>query len=81
MIGPGGLLLELSSLPPICCPNCSFMGGVAKEYITKLGCEFFFVGSHIEQHWRRSYLNTKRIINQDPQHDQKLVYQILWWPW
>jgi hypothetical protein len=25
--------------PPIYCPSFSFIGGVAKEYITKLGCE------------------------------------------
>jgi hypothetical protein len=33
-----------SSPPPICCPGFSFMGGVAKEYITKLklGCEKYF---------------------------------------
>jgi hypothetical protein len=28
--------------PPICCPSFSFMGGDAKEYITKLGCEKYF---------------------------------------
>jgi len=31
-----------SSPPPICCPPFSFIGGVAKEYITKLGCEKYF---------------------------------------
>ncbi len=33
-----------SSPSPICCPSFSFMGGVAKEYITKLGCEKYFRG-------------------------------------
>jgi len=28
--------------PPICCPNFSFVGGVAKQYSTKLGCEKYF---------------------------------------
>jgi hypothetical protein len=37
MIGPGGLLLAY-----FCCPTFSFIGGVAKEYITKLGCEKYF---------------------------------------
>jgi hypothetical protein len=32
---------------PICCPNFSFMGGVAKKEITKLGCEKYF--------WRTTY--------------------------
>ncbi len=32
----------ISSPPPICCPSISFIGGVAKEYITKLGCEKYF---------------------------------------
>jgi hypothetical protein len=36
MIGPGGLL------SPVCCPSLSFISGVAKEYITKLGCEKYF---------------------------------------
>ncbi len=31
-----------SSSQPICCPSFSFIGGVAKEYITKLGCEKYF---------------------------------------
>ncbi len=37
MIRPGGLLLVVP--PPICSDSFSFMGRVAKEYITKLGCE------------------------------------------
>jgi hypothetical protein len=38
----------LSSPPPICCPSSfSFIGGVAKEYITKLGCEKYFPKGHI----------------------------------
>jgi hypothetical protein len=41
MIGPGGLLLVVPS--PICCPPFSFVGGVAEEYITKLGCEKYFL--------------------------------------
>jgi hypothetical protein len=51
-IGPGGLLLVVP--PPICCPSVSFMGGVAKEYVTKLGCENIFSGSHTEQRERCS---------------------------
>jgi hypothetical protein len=39
MIAPGGLLLVVTT--PICCPT--FMGGVAKEYVTKLGCEKCFL--------------------------------------
>jgi len=33
----------ISSPPPICCPSFSFIGGVANEYITKLGCEKYFL--------------------------------------
>ncbi len=29
----------ITSLLPICSPSFSFMGGVGKRYITKLGCE------------------------------------------
>ncbi len=32
----------ISSPPRICCLGFSFIGGVAKEYITKLGCEKYF---------------------------------------
>jgi hypothetical protein len=32
----------INSPPPICCPSLSFIGGVAKEYITKLGLEKYF---------------------------------------
>jgi hypothetical protein len=32
----------ITSPPPICCLSFSFMGWVAKEYITKLGCEKYF---------------------------------------
>jgi hypothetical protein len=39
MISTCGLLLVA---PPICYRNFSFIGGVAKEYITKLGCEKYF---------------------------------------
>jgi hypothetical protein len=46
MNGPCGLLLvvpHLFAVPiPICCPNFSFICGVAKECITKLGCEKYF---------------------------------------
>jgi len=41
MIGPGGLLLVVP--PPICCPSFSFIDGVAKEYITTLECEKYFL--------------------------------------
>jgi hypothetical protein len=37
----------ISSLPPICCSGFSCIGGVAKEYITKLGCKKLFSQSHI----------------------------------
>jgi hypothetical protein len=40
MIGPGGLPLVVPHL--LCCPSFSFIGGVVKEYITKLGCEKYF---------------------------------------
>jgi hypothetical protein len=55
MIRPGGLLLVIP--PRICCPGFSFIiGGVAKEYITKLGCEKYFArGLHTEYCWRWSY--------------------------
>jgi hypothetical protein len=33
----------INSAPPICCPSFSFVAGVAKEYITKLGCEKYFL--------------------------------------
>ncbi len=32
----------ISSTPPLWCPSFNFMRGVAKEYITKLGCEKYF---------------------------------------
>jgi hypothetical protein len=32
----------ISIPPPIWCPGFGFVGGVAKEYITKLGCEKYF---------------------------------------
>jgi hypothetical protein len=35
----------ISSPPPICCP--SFIGGVAEEYITKLGCEKYWAQLHM----------------------------------
>jgi hypothetical protein len=37
MIVPGGLLLIVPHLFAV-----GFMGGVAKKYITKLGCEKYF---------------------------------------
>jgi hypothetical protein len=37
----------ISSPPPICCHSFSFIGGIAKEYITKLGCEKYFLRDHI----------------------------------
>jgi hypothetical protein len=40
MICPSGLLLVVPHLFSL--PISSFMGGVAKEYITKLGCEKYF---------------------------------------
>jgi hypothetical protein len=36
------------------------MGGVAKEYITKLGCEKYFLKSYIEHCSRYSNANTGR---------------------
>jgi hypothetical protein len=45
MIGPGGLLVVVARLSAV--PVSVFMGGVAKEYITKLGCEIFFRRGHI----------------------------------
>ncbi len=58
MIRPGGLLLV--RLPsPIYCPSFSFMGGVAKEYITKLGCEKYLQGHILSTHTLTAgYLNT-----------------------
>jgi hypothetical protein len=50
----------ISSPAPICCPSFSFMGGVAKEYITKLGWEKYFLRSYIEHYWRCSNANTGR---------------------
>jgi len=44
----------ISTPPPIWCPSFGFMGGVAKEYITKLGCEKHFRRSHTEHRWRCS---------------------------
>jgi hypothetical protein len=34
--------LLLVTPPPICYSSFNFMGGVAKEVITKLGCEKYF---------------------------------------
>jgi hypothetical protein len=39
MIGPGGLLLVVPLTYLLGVPVSSFIAGVAKEYITKLGCE------------------------------------------
>jgi hypothetical protein len=45
----------ISSPPPICCPSFSFIGGVAKEYITKLECEKYFRRvSNTKHRWRCS---------------------------
>jgi hypothetical protein len=46
MIGPGGLLLVVPHSFAVLV-SFSFMGGVAKEYITKLGCEKYFSQRHI----------------------------------
>jgi hypothetical protein len=51
----------ISSPLPICGPSFRFMGGVAKEYITKLGCENIFSESHTQHHWRCSYI--QRMLN------------------
>jgi hypothetical protein len=32
----------ISSSPPICYPNFTFMDGVANKYITKIGCENYY---------------------------------------
>jgi hypothetical protein len=40
MIGLAALLLVVPRLFPV--PVSFLMGGVAKEYITKLGCEIYF---------------------------------------
>jgi hypothetical protein len=61
MIGPGGLLLVVPQ--PICCPSFSFMGGVAKEYITKLDVKNIFSGSHTEQSERCSKAISKNDRN------------------
>jgi hypothetical protein len=37
----------ISSPSPICCPTFSFIGGIAKENITKLGCQKYFHRGHI----------------------------------
>jgi len=50
MIGPVGFTLRSS--PPVCYPSFTFMGGVAKKYITKLGCEKIFSQGHILSSWR-----------------------------
>jgi hypothetical protein len=55
----------ISSLPPICYPSFSFIGGVAKEYTTKLGCEKYFRRSHNTKHrWRCS--NEMMIVSSSP---------------
>jgi hypothetical protein len=45
MIRPGGLLLVVPHL--FAFPVSVFMGGIAKEFITKLGCEKYFHKIHI----------------------------------
>jgi len=45
MIDPRGLLLVVPHRFVV--PSFNFMGGVAKEYITKLGCEKYFLKSYI----------------------------------
>ncbi len=58
MIGLGGLLLVV----PTCCADFSFMGGVAKEYRTKLGCEKYF-RRFTYHRWRCSYELPKSCYN------------------
>jgi hypothetical protein len=36
------VVFAISTPPPICYSSFSFIGGVAKEVITKLGCEKYF---------------------------------------
>jgi hypothetical protein len=55
MIAPSGLL-RTSCLPRICSSGFSFMGGVATNVITKLGCENYFVQSRILKHHSFSFL-------------------------
>jgi hypothetical protein len=45
MNGPGGLLLVVPHLFAVL--GFSFICGVAKEYITKLGCEKYFHHGHM----------------------------------
>ncbi len=57
LIGPGGLLI--SSPPPICSPNFSFMRGVwEKKRVTKTWMWEIFLQSHTEHPWRCSYILT-----------------------
>jgi hypothetical protein len=35
-------VVSISGSPPICCQSFSYLDGVAKDYITKLGCEIYF---------------------------------------
>jgi hypothetical protein len=45
----------ISSLPPICSPNFSFMGEVGKQLVTQnLDVRNIFEGSHTERWWRCS---------------------------
>jgi hypothetical protein len=47
----------ISSAPLVCCPTFSFMGELAKEYKTKLGCEKYFRRvTHTELLWKASSL-------------------------
>jgi hypothetical protein len=43
MIGPGGLFISSPPTYLLAVPSFSFIGGVAKELRTKLGCEKYFL--------------------------------------
>jgi hypothetical protein len=70
MISPAGLLLEV---PHLLAVPVSVLCGVAKEYITKLGCE-----SHTEHRWSCSSEASKfwmnhKLLNNIPDCGSKMV--------
>ncbi len=50
-----GRSVAISSLPSMCSPSFSFMGGAEKKKESKLGCDNIFARSHTEHRWRCSY--------------------------
>jgi len=60
----------ISSPPPIRYPSFNFIGGVAEKYITKLGCEKYFLKGDILS------ATVKRLLEQTPPVLNILPYKL-----